>query len=61
MVSVSRKLSTIEELRKDQNRLFRQGDYINKGYKPEKTVLGSGPGEEIFYTLETGPNDDRGI
>jgi hypothetical protein len=36
MVSVARKLSTIEEQCKEQCSLFRRGDYRNKGHKPEK-------------------------
>jgi hypothetical protein len=34
IVSVARKLSTIEERRQDQSCLFRKGDYRNKGRKP---------------------------
>jgi hypothetical protein len=36
MVSVVRKLSTIEERRQDQSYLFLRGDYRNKGHNPEK-------------------------
>jgi hypothetical protein len=47
MVSIARKLSTIEERRQEPNCLFRRGDYRNKGHKPEK-LLGSSLGEEGF-------------
>jgi hypothetical protein len=33
-----------------------QGDYRNKGLKPEKIVLVSSPSENVFCTLES--NDD---
>jgi hypothetical protein len=48
MVSVARKLSTIEERREDQSYLFRRGDYRNRGHNIEKTVLGSSPDEDGF-------------
>jgi hypothetical protein len=39
--------------------LFGRGDYRNKGQSPEKIVLGSSPGKNVFRTSET--NDGRRI
>jgi hypothetical protein len=36
----------------DQSCLFRRGDYGNKGHSPEKSVLGSSPGEDNFFSPE---------
>jgi hypothetical protein len=47
MVSVARKLSTIEERRQDQNYLFPRGDFESKHHSTEK-LLGSIPDEDAF-------------
>jgi hypothetical protein len=59
MVSLTRKRCTIEKWRQEQNGLFWRGDYIKEDNKPERTVIGSDPGEDIFCTLKT--NDCRKI
>jgi hypothetical protein len=33
--------------------LFLRGDYRNRGHRPEKAVLESSPGKDVFCTLET--------
>jgi hypothetical protein len=45
MVSVARKLSTIEERRQDQSRLFQREQ--GKGHDLGESVLGSSPGEDF--------------
>jgi hypothetical protein len=52
MVSVAQKLSMIEERHQGQSCLFQQGDYRNKGHNPKKTVTGSSPGEDSFFSSE---------
>jgi hypothetical protein len=53
MVSVARKLSTIEERRQYQIRFFRRGYYGNRSHNHEKSVLGSSPSEDGLCRSET--------
>jgi hypothetical protein len=52
MVSVARKLSTIEQHR-EQTCLLGRDDYTNKGNNPEKLSWVSSPGESGFYSSKT--------
>jgi hypothetical protein len=53
MVSVARKQGTILRTAHTPD-FFRQSDYTNKGLTPEKkTALGSSPGKDVFYIIET--------
>jgi hypothetical protein len=56
MVSVARKLNTIEERRQVQSCLFRRRYYGNKGHNTEKTGMGSSPDEDVFCNSETKHN-----
>jgi hypothetical protein len=41
------KISTIELWHQDQNCLFLQGDYRNRGFNHEETVLGLSSGADV--------------
>jgi hypothetical protein len=52
VVSVARELSMIQERRQDKNCLLRR-DYRNEGHNPEKSALGSSPGEDSICSSKT--------
>jgi hypothetical protein len=57
VVSVARKLRTIEERRQDQN-CFGE-EITGTKFTIPKSVLGSSPGEDVFCALETNANDNN--
>jgi hypothetical protein len=59
MISVRRKISTIEQWRKDQNWLLRREDYRSKAHKLEKTALGLDPVKVFLYHGKLRPNGDK--
>jgi hypothetical protein len=53
VVSVAQKLSAIEERLQDPKLFVSRRKLQDKGHNPEKSVLGSGPGEDVFCSSVT--------